>query len=231
MLPRFRRGAFALFALVFLVTMLLGDRAAIATATTVDPAAIAAGERWWTPLTALFRYAEGVGMWALLVTLLVQWVLGSRLEGFWGATRYLVMVTVAGVVAYGGVVALGLLSPAIAGLDHAGAAPIDAAAAVAFGFVFSRERMSLGSREVPTIPIAVGAATLAIGFPLLVALVAGTPAAGAWPALIPGLLAGLVATVFVQPWRKRENSGKVGRNKASGQTHLRVVKTPEDMLN
>ena len=211
--------------------MLLGDRAAVATATTVDPEAIAAGQRWWTPLSALFRYAEGVGMWALLFTLAIQWVIGSRLEGFWGAPRYLIMVLVAGLVGYGGVVALGLASPQIAALEHAGAGPIDAAAAVAFGFVFASERMRFGSKEVPTIPIALGAATLAIGFPLVVALVGGTPAASAWPALIPGLLAGLVATLFVQPWRKRANSGKVGRTKPSAHPHLRVVRTPEDMLN
>ena len=231
MLPRFRRGAFAIFALVFLVTMLLGDRAAVATATTLDPQAIASGQRWWTPLTALVRHGEGVGMWALLLTLTIQWVLGSRLEGFWGATRYLVMVVVAGLVGYGGVVALGLVSPEIAALEQSGAGPIDAAAAVAFGFVFAREKMRFGSREIPTIPLAATAATLAIGFPLIAALAAGTPIAGAWPALIPGLLAGLVATVFVQPWRKRANSGKVGRSKPSGHPHLRVVRTPEDMLN
>ena len=80
-------------------------------------------------------------------------------------------------------------------------------------------------------PIAGVAALLALGFPLVVALAAGTPIAAAWPAVIPGVFAALVATVFVQPWRTRENSGKVERKKPRDHPHLRVVRTPEDMLN
>ena len=93
-LPRFRRGAFALFALGFTVTMLLGDRSTLPLS--LRPSALLGGHEWWTPITALFRAPEGLGMLALLWTLLVQWVVGSRLEGFWGTTRYLIMVLVAG---------------------------------------------------------------------------------------------------------------------------------------
>lgn len=231
MLPSFRRGAFALFALTFVVTMLLGDRSQLSAALTVRPDEILAGRSWWTPLTALFRYPEGLGLVGLLWTLAVQWVIGSRLDGFWGTARYLIMVLVAGLLGYGALIGLAAAVPAVAALDYAGPSPIDTAAAVAFGWVFASERMELGSAELAPLPVAGVAALVSLAFPLLVAVAAGTPIAGAWPALIPGVVAALVATVFVQPWRARENSGKVGRTKPRGQSHLRVVRTPEDMLN
>jgi hypothetical protein len=37
--------------------------------------------------------------------------------------------------------------------------------------------------------------------------------------------------VFVQPWRRREKSGKVAREDRRGQPHLRVVRTVDDLLN
>ncbi|HLT34874.1 MAG TPA: rhomboid family intramembrane serine protease [Enhygromyxa sp.] len=229
MLPRFRAGAFALFALTFLVSMLLGDRGATADALTLEPALVLDGREWWTPLTTIFRYPEGLGLLGLLWTLLIQWVLGSRLEGFWGTTRYLIMVLVAAALGYAAVLGLALAVPEAASLSFAGAAPVDVAAAVAFAFVFARERMTLGSAEISPLWVAGIAGVLALVFPLVVALVAGISAAQAWPIVIPGVVAGLVATVFVQPWRKRENSGKVGRNEQ--RAHLRVVRTPDDMLN
>lgn len=231
MLPRFRRGAFALFALTFLVTLLLGDRSAVADVTTLVPAEVLAGRGWWTPLTALFRYPEGLGMLGLLWTLIVQWVLGSRLDGFWGPTRYLIMVLIAGLVGYGGAVGLAALMPELGALAHGGPGPIDTAAIVAFGWVFAGERLQLGSAEISPTLVAGIAAPLTIGFPMLVAVVAGTPVGWAWAALIPGALAAVVATLFVQPWRKRENSGKVGRETRRDQPHLRVVRTADDMLN
>jgi membrane associated rhomboid family serine protease len=228
-LPRFRRGAFALFALVFLVTMLLGDRASLADALTLEPGAVLGGRRWWTPLTTMFRYPEGLGMLGLVWTLLIQWGIGSRLEGFWGTARYLAMVLVAALLGYAGALALALVVPAVQAVGLAGAAPIDAAAVTAFGFVFARERMKIGSRELSPVLLAGITGALVVGFPMLAAVVAGRPAGEAWPTLIPALLAALVAVGFVQPWRRRENSGKVGR--APKRNHLRVVRTPEDMLN
>lgn len=220
-----------MFAVAFLVTMLLGDRSALAPHLSLEPSAVLGGERWWTPLTALLRYPEGLGLLGLLWTLIIQWVIGSRLDGFWGTTRYLIMVFVAGLVGYGGAVALGAALPASAGLVHAGPAPLDAAAAVAFAWVFARERLHLGSAELSPVVVGLVAATLSVGFPLLVALVAGNPVGQAWPALIPGVLAAVVATLFVQPWRKREKSGKVGREDRRGHSHLRVVRSADDMLN
>jgi membrane associated rhomboid family serine protease len=233
-LPRFRRGAFGLFALTFVVTMLLGDRATLADALTLEPGQVLAGHEWWTPLTSLFRYPEGLGLLGLLWTLVIQWVLGSRLEGFWGTTRYLVMVMVAGLLGYASSLGLALVVPGAASMSFAGAAPIDVAAAVAFTLVFAREQLQFGSVRVSPVWLGTIAASLALGFPMITAVFspAATPAAQAWPSLVPGAVAGLVAVVFVQPWRKRDNSGKVGRSKGkSAASHLRVVRTPEDMLN
>ena len=231
MLPSFRRGAFALFTLIFAVTLLFGDRAAVAAATTVEAADVLAGQRWWTPLSALFRHPEGVGLFGLLWTLAIQWVIGSRLEGFWGFARYLLMVLVSGGVGYGSAIGLSAAFPEIATVELSGAGPIDAAACGAFGIVFAGERMRFGSREVAPALLAGVGGGVSIAFPLVVTLAAGTPFAQAWIALVPGVVAGLVATLFVQPWRKRENSGKVGRTNQSDHPHLRVVRTPEDMLN
>jgi hypothetical protein len=227
-LPRFRAGAFALFALTFLVSMLLGDRGAVAEALTLEPGLVLDGREWWTPLTTSFRFPEGLGLLGLW-TLLIQWVMGSRLEGFWGTTRYVVMVMVAALVGYAATLGLAIAVPTAATLSFAGAGPIDVAAAVAFAIVFARETMTLGSTQVSPTLVGGLAASLALVFPLIVSVVTGTAAAQAWPTLIPGAVAGLVAIVFVQPWRKRENSGKVGRSEQ--RAHLRVVRTPDDMLN
>ena len=229
MLPRFRRGAFAVFALAFVVTMLLGDRS-IGDALGLQPESLLTGGRWWTPLTALFRQPEGLGMLGLLWTLLVQWILGSRLEGFWGTARYLLMILVAGLVAHGAVVGLALALPAVRETVFAGSAPLDAAAVAAFAFVFARERMHLGSRSVSPVAVAGVFGLIVLVFPVLTAVVGGTPAAAAWPLLIPQALAAAVATVFVQPWRKRESSGKVERSRRDA-SHLRVVRSADDMLN
>lgn len=229
MLPRFRRGAFALFALGFSVTMLLGDRSSLPLS--LRPSELLAGHEWWTPITALVRAPEGLGMLGLLWTLLVQWVIGSRLEGFWGTTRYLIMVLVAGLVGYAAAIGLALLVPAAAALSYAGPGPLDTAAVVAFAWVFAGERFELGSAALPTLRVAAVLAPITIGFPMLAAVVAGTPVASAWPTLVPGIVAAVVATAFVQPWRRHQKSGKVARENERGQPHLRVVRTVDDLLN
>lgn len=233
MLPRFRRGAFALFALGFCVTMLLGDRSGIPLS--LRPSELLAGHQWWTPITALVRAPEGLGMLALLWTLLVQWVVGSRLEGFWGTARYLIMVLVAGLVGHAAAIGLALLMPETSSLIYSGTGPLDAAAVVAFAWVFANEQLELGSglgsAALPTVRVAAVLAPLVIGFPMLVTVVAGTAVASAWPTLLPGIVAAAVATVFVQPWRRREKSGKVAAENRRGQPHLRVVRTVDDLLN
>jgi hypothetical protein len=217
------------FALGFTVTMLLGDRSALPLS--LRPSALLTGQEWWTPITALVRAPEGLGMLGLLWTLIVQWLVGSRLEGFWGTARYLIMVLVAGLVGHASALAVALLVPAAASLSYSGTGPLDTAAVVAFAWVFADEHMELGSASLPTGRVAAVLAPLTIGFPMLVAIVAGTAVGSAWPTLVPGIVAAVVATVFVQPWRRREKSGKVAREDRRGQPHLRVVRTVDDLLN
>ena len=90
MLPRFRPAAFGLFAVIWFVSMLLGDRP-WAVELALDPDAFARFEGLWQPLTAMLF--QPVGRGALAGTLLVLWVCASPLEGFWGMRRYLLMVT------------------------------------------------------------------------------------------------------------------------------------------
>jgi len=229
-LPSFRRGAFGLFALAFVVTLLLGDRA-FAAALELRPDQLLSGRLWWTPLSGLFREPEGLGMLALLWTLIVQWWLGSRLEGFWGTPRYLIMVMVSGLVGMLGAAALGLALPAMREATLVGSAPLDFAAVVAFGFVFAKERLQVGSREISPVVVALVSGLVVLSFPLIVALAAGASIAHAWPSLVPAGIAGVVALLFVQPWRRRPTSGKVERAKHRGQSHLRVVRSSDDMLN
>jgi len=228
-LPRFSRASFAVFALGFSVTMLLGDRTGLPLS--LRPSELLAGREWWTPVTALLREPEGLGMLTLLWTLIVQWVMGSRLAQFWGATRYLIMVLVAGLVGHAAVIGLAAAMPAAAGLVYSGTGPLDTAAIVAFAWVFADEPIELGSADLPTVRVAAVLAPITIGFPMLVAAVAGIPIGSAWPTLVPGIVAAGIATLFVQPWRKREKSGKVGRDNRRGPSHLRVVRTVDDLLN
>jgi hypothetical protein len=226
-LPRFRRGAFALFALSFCVTMFLGDRAALA----VVPHALLDGRELWTLLIAGLREPEGVGMLGLLWTLLAQWLLGSRLEGFWGTARYLIMAAVASLVGYASLLALALALPESSRLAFAGAGPIDTAAAVAFAWVFAGERMQLFGKPVSPTVIAALVAVICMGFPMLVGVVHGSSIGVAWSLMLPSLVAAVVATLFVQPWRRREKSGKVGREARRDQPHLRIVRSADDLLN
>lgn len=229
-MPSFRRGAFALFALAFVVTLLLGDRP-LASELELRPDELLAGRLWWSPLTALFRHGEGLGSLGLVWMLIVQGWLGSRLEGFWGTARYLTLALVSGVVGMAAASALALVLPDLRAATLTGSAPIDFAAVVAFGFVFANEPMRVAGREISPRTVALVAGLIVLGFPLVVALAKGTPFAAAWPSVLPSLFAGLVALLFVQPWRSRPTSGKVERAKHRGPPHLRVVRNADDMLN
>jgi membrane associated rhomboid family serine protease len=228
--PSFRRGAFALFAVAFVVTLLLGDRP-FADSLTLQADALLQGRLWWTPLTALFRHAEGLATLGLLWMLIVQAWLGSQLESFWGSARYLTLSLCAGVVGLAGASALGLVIPALRAASWTGSAPLDLAAVVAFGFVFADQPQRVAGREISSRTIALVAGLVVLGFPLVVALREGIALSSAWPSLVPALIAGGVATLFVQPWRTRPTSGKVERAKHRGQPHLRVVRNADDMLN
>lgn len=228
MFPRFRRGAFFLFVIVFAVSLLLGDRP-LAADLVVVPAELTRGEGLWTPLTAGFLFPEA-HLAALAFTLFVQWFMGSPLEGFWGTRRYVIMVVVSVVLGYALTGLLALWVPAVAAVGAlSGATPLDLATATAFGIVFAQQDVSLfGLNPIKGRVLA--------GFTVLLVLALPVARAGgidAWPGLLPSVFAVAVALLFVtQPWRKGGGSGNIGggkkRKKAS---HLRVVRNADDMLN
>jgi membrane associated rhomboid family serine protease len=226
--PRFRRGAFFLFAIVFAVSLLLGDRP-LASELALRPLAFVSGEGLWAPLTAGFLFPDAQ-LAALAFTLLVQWFFGSPLEGFWGTRRYVVMVLVSVVVGYATTGLLALWVPAVAAVTAmSGATPLDLATATAFGVVFAKQDYSLFGMQ----PIK---GRILAGFTVLLVLALPVARAGgleAWPALLPSVFAVLVALVFVtQPWRRKGKSGNIGgRKKRKNAPHLRVVREADDMLN
>ncbi len=225
MLPRFRPAAFGLFALIWFVSMLLGDRP-WATALALDPDGFARAQGLWQPLSAMFL--QPVGRGALLATLLVLWICASPLEGFWGPRRYLVMVLVAGFVGYVGTGLLALGVPAIATAPPFGSAlPVELATVVAFGFVFSDTPYRPFGMEKPIRGrlVALVLAALLVAMPFINGQL--------WTPLVPALISSLVAVLFVtQPWRRQGKSGKIDAKKPRDRpSHLRLVHSAEDMLN
>ncbi|TPV95876.1 MAG: hypothetical protein B7733_07640 [Myxococcales bacterium FL481] len=225
-MPRFRRGAFALFATTFLVSLLLGDRATAAAVLALDVHAVWHQHTWWQPLTALFLLPES-GLAALVGTLLIQWYFGSPLEGFWSTRRYLIMVLASGTFGYLSCVAAGLWLPQFSNVTFTGALPLDAATTTAFAIVYARQRYSLfGAAPVQGRVLA--------GFVLALLFVLPVASGHGVVAILPGVVAALSAALFAtQPWRRGPKSGTVGRSKArSAQgSHLRVVRSVDDLLN
>ncbi len=228
MFPRFRRGAFFLFVAVFVVSLLLGDRP-LAVQLVLVPARFVSGEGLWAPLTAGFLFPEA-HLAALAFTLLVQWLFGSPLEGFWSTRRYLIMVSTSTVVGYALTGLLALWVDAVAALPHvSGATPLDLATATAFGVVFARQEYRLFGMQ----PIKGG---VLAAFTVLLVLALPVARAGgleAWPALLPSVFSVLTALLFVlQPWRGKGKSGNIGgRKKRKNAPNLRVVRKADDMLN
>lgn len=225
MLPRFRPAAFGLFAVIWFVSMLLGDQPwAIELA--LDPAGFARAEGLWQPLTALLF--QPVGRGALAGTLLVLWICASPLEGFWGMRRYLVMVLVSGLVGYVGTGLLALVVPIIAASAPIfSALPLELATVVAFGFVFSDTpyRPFGMDRPIRGRWVGVGLGLLLVGMPFI--------NGQSWYPLVPASMSALVAVLFVtQPWRRPGKSGKIDAKKPRDRpSHLRLVHSAEDMLN
>lgn len=228
MFPRFRRGAFLLFATVFTVSLLLGDRP-IAAELVLSPSRFAAGETLWSPLTAGFLFPDAQ-LAAVAFTLLVQWFFGSPLEGFWSTRKYVAMLLTSTVVGYAATGLLALWIPAVAGLGHvSGATPLDLATTAAFGVVFAKQDYRLfGMQPIKGRVLAAFTVLLVLALP-----VARAGGLDAWPALLPSVFAVLVALLFVtQPWRREGKSGNIGgRKKRKNAPHLRVVRKADDLLN
>jgi membrane associated rhomboid family serine protease len=217
-LPRFRRGAFGLFLVTAVLSAILADQPAGAMLVLQQPGGIFSGEGLWQPLTANFVFTEG-GVGLLLGTLVVQWFLGSELEGFWGTRKYVTLLVACGVAGYLASSVLAVFIPAVAAVPVGGATAMDLAAVAAFGVVMGKRPL----RVLAMLPLT--ARTLAI---LVLALCLISPLArGApWPVVIPWLVA-IASAVLVttQPWRRMRDSGKLGaRKKKRKHGHLRVVR-------
>jgi membrane associated rhomboid family serine protease len=223
-LPRFRRGAFALFLTTLLLSAILADQP-LATVLLLDPARFARGEALWQPLTAAFIFREGT-LFGLFGTLVVQWFVAGALEQFWGTRRYLAFAIGCGVAGYLGLALFGLLVPAAHQVIVGGATPIDLSAVVAFGVVFGRRPLRLPGR-LPLSPR--GLALLVCGVALLSPLARGAP----WPDIVPWAVSIVTALVVTtQPWRRLASSGKLrGRKTNRERNHLQVVRSGKDLLN
>jgi hypothetical protein len=230
-LPRFRSGAFVLFAVVFTMTLLVGDRP-IADRLLLAPGSVLVGEGVYQPLSALFLFPEPLVL-AVLSTFVVQWTLGSELEGFWGTRRYLLFSLVSGLAGTLGTLLVAAFVPAVASARIGGATAFDLAACLGFAVVFGqRSFIPLRTTEVSGRTIGLVAGLLVIALPIL-ALVTDPNGSltSVWPQFVPPAFAAACALVFVsQPWRRRSDSGKVDRQPRD-RSHLRVVRNADDMLN
>lgn len=219
-LPKFRRGAFFLFATVATLTLLLADQP-VARTLLLRPADVLDGLALWQPLTALLLYPDHqVGM--LFGTLLIQWFAGSELEGFWGTRKYLTLVVGGALVGHVLQVLLGWVVPLAAILPVGGATGMDLAALTAFGVVF-------GKRSLQLIPLTVRTfAAIMVVLTLVSPLLRGAP----WPTVVPWVVAvGIALLVTTQPWRRTRTSGKVAGARKRNRKHLRVVKPDPRQLN
>jgi hypothetical protein len=223
-LPRFHRGAFGLFLVTVLLTMLLADQP-LGDRLVLHPGAVLRGEGLWQPLTANFLYPDGrAGL--VLGTLLVQWFLAGPLEGFWGTRKYLMLVVGCGVAGHVASVLLAIGVPAVGEVTVGGATPMDLAAVVAFGAFMGARPLSVGGvLPLSSRTLAIIIAVLSVVSPLA----RGAP----WPVVVPGVVSMLVALVVVtQPWRRLRNSGKVGgRSRKKQAAHLRVIRPDDELLN
>lgn len=222
-LPRFRRGAFALFLLVAVVSALLADHAAAADLV-LTPARLFKGQTLWAPLTANFIFADSAV--ALVIgTAAVQWFIGGQLEDFWGTRKYLTFVIGCGVFGYAAQLGFGALIGEVATTPVSGATAMDLATVTAFGVVFGKRPLSVAG----VIPLTSRGLAIFIGaLAILSPLVRGAP----WPTVIPWVMAMLAAlAVTTQPWRRLRSSGKLGGRKKKGRAHLSVVRPDRELLN
>lgn len=223
-LPRFRRGAFALFLVTVLLTALLADQP-MADQLLLDPKGVMRGQGLWQPLTANFIFPNG-RVTLLLGTLLVQWFLAGPLEDYWGTRKYVTLVVGCGLAGHAAVVLLALVMPQVAAVTMGGATAMDLAAVVAFGAFMGTRPLQLGGIfPLSGRTLAVIIAALSVISPLA----RGAP----WPVIIPGIVSMLVALLVVtQPWRRLRKSGKVGgRGRKKRPAHLRVIRPDDELLN
>ena len=221
MLPRFRAGAFWLFVLTFVASVLLGDQA-VGAQLRFDPVAVAAMDGIWRPFSGVFTYPE-TALGGVALTLVVQWYIGGRLEEFWGTRRYVVLVLGAATFGYAVTAAVVWFVPAAA-FPTSGATPLDVATLTAFGVVFGRTTYSLPGVAAP---LSGRALALFMAIPvLIVPMLSGT--ARGWGLAVPSGVALVVTAVVLQPWRRRDKAGTLPKRRPD---HLRLVRGPDDLLH
>ncbi len=222
-LPKFRRGSFALFLTAVVMSAMLADRP-VAQHLLLLPGNVLQGHDFWTPITANVMFAPD-SLVGLVGTVVIQWFIGSELEGFWGTKKYLMLVVGAGIAGHVASVLLALLSPTVATTLLGGTSAMDMAAVTAFGFVFGDRPLRL----LAAIPLkARGLAALIVGLSVLGPIFRGED----WPEVVPMLVAiAIAAAVTTQPWRRLRDSGKLGGSKKAKNRHLRVVRPDSELLN
>ncbi len=222
-LPKFRRGAFAIFLLTAVLSALLGDQP-MAEHLVLLPGAVLDGVDVWTPITTNFIYPPGT-LLLLVGTAFMQWFIGSEMEGFWGMRKYLTLVVGAGIAGHLTSVLLGLMIDEVAATPVGGATAMDMATVTAFGFVYANRPLRL----LAAIPLkSQHLAMLIVGLTILGPVLRGAP----WPVMVPWIVAVAVAAlVTTQPWRRLRDSGKLGGSKKPKKRHLRVVRPDSELLN
>lgn len=219
-LPKFRRGAFFVFATVATLTLLVADQP-IAHTLLLRPAEVWERLALWQPFTALLLYPDHqAGL--LFGTLLIQWFAGSELEGFWGTRKYLALIVGSALAGHLAQLLLAWVVPSAAVLAIGGATGMDLAALTAFGVVF-------GARSLHLLPLTVRTfAAIMVVLTLVSPLLRGAP----WPTVVPWIVAvGIALLATTQPWRRGGSSGKVRGARKRNRKHLRVVKPDPRLLN
>lgn len=210
-----------MFLITVVVTAILADQPA-ARLLLLTPSMVLDGSGVWQPLSANFIYPEG-RVTMVIGTGVIQWFVGSELEGFWGSRKYLILVIGCGIAGYLASVLIGLAVPVVSATPVGGATGMDLAALTAFGVVF-------GKRPMRGIPLtARSVAMIVIAISIVAPLLRGAP----WPVVIPWLVAvGGALLVTTQPWRRLRDSGKLGGSKSKRKrSHLKVVGPDHKLLN
>jgi membrane associated rhomboid family serine protease len=224
-LPKFTQGAFGVFAVTLLLTMILADQP-VANQLLLQPGGFIRGEGLWQPLSANFIFEDG-RVALVFGTLAVQWFLGSELEKFWGTRRYLALILGCGFAGYLVTALSAFMLPAVAQVTVGGSTAMDLATVTAFGAVFGKRPLRLlGALPLTSRSLAI----LIVALSLISPIARGAP----WPVVLPWLvaIAGALA-VTTQPWRTMRDSGKIrgSKRKRRKADHLRVVRPDRDLLN
>lgn len=220
-LPRFRPGSFWLFVVAAATSAFVADLPLADLLVLGPPFADALA--LWQPLSAPFLFPEGQ-LSGLIATALLQWFVGSAVEGRLGIARYLAAVLGGAVLGYLVLGLVGLAVPAALASPHGGTAPVDLAALALFGVLFAREPVSI----LGVLPLTARSFAAVVGALILL----GPLLRGGWPEVVPGLVAAGLALALARRWQKPQASGKVApRGPSARPRHLKIVNGREHYYN